>query len=87
MDMAIVAKRWFCRIIRENMRLMVNRQSISEKKKKRNLHLPYSTLKPDTNSLSLSARSNGVRPSSISHKTIKGLVSRRRDQKLLTLIW
>ena len=70
--------------IRENIRLIVNKQSISEKKKNKNLHLPYSTLKPDTNSLSPSARSNGVRLNSISHKIIKGLVSRKRDQSFTT---
>ena len=74
-------------IIRENIRLIVNKQSISEKKKNKNLHLLYSTLKPDTNSLSPSARSNGVRLNSINHSTIRGPVRRRRDQKLVKLMW
>ena len=86
-DKEMVINRWFCIIIRENIRLIVNKQSISEKKKNKNLHLLYSTLKPDTNSLSPSARSNGVRLNSINHKIIKGLVSIIRDQKFIRLRW
>ena len=62
---------------------MLNKHSISEKKKNKNLNLPYSTLNPDTSSLSLSARSKGVRPSSINHKIISGGVSKSCDQVLL----
>ena len=62
---------------------MLNRHSISEKKKKRNLNLPYSTLNLDTSSLSPSAKSKGVRLSSMSHSTIKGGVSSSWDQELL----
>lgn len=59
----------------ENIRLILSRHNISEKKKKRNLNPPYSTLNLDTNSLSLSARSKGVRLSSMSQSTISGGVS------------
>lgn len=62
--------------ITENIRLMLSKQSISEKKKNRNLKPPYSTLNLDTNSLSPSARSKGVRLSSISHRIISGGVRR-----------
>ena len=86
MDKEIVINRWFCMIIRENIRLIVNKQSISEKKKNKNLHLLYSTLKPDTNSLSPSARSNGVRLNSINHSTIRGPVRRRSNTIGVTLL-
>ena len=52
----------------ENIRLIVIKHNISEKKNNKNLHLLYSTLNLDTNSLSPSAKSNGVRPSSISQR-------------------
>ena len=57
---------------------MVNKHSISEKKNKRKPHLLYSTLNLDTSSLSLSAKSNGVRLNSINHSTIIGIINQKR---------
>lgn len=74
-----------CKTINENMRLMVNRQSISEKKKNKKPHLPYSTLNPETSSLSPSAKSKGVRPSSISHNTSIGSNSQTRVLPVMEL--
>jgi len=72
-------KEFCCIIMTENIRLIVNKHSISEKKNSKNLHLPYSTLNLDTNSLSLSAKSNGVRLNSINHKTNTGMIKGRRE--------
>lgn len=67
----------------ENIKLIVSKQSISEKKNNRNLHLLYSTLNLETNSLSLSAKSKGVRPNSINHSTSIGIIKGKWDKKFL----
>lgn len=79
MHLATFKKLVTWQISTENIRLIVSKHNISEKKKNKNLHPLYSTLNPDTSSLSLSAKSKGVRLSSISHRTIIGTISKQRE--------
>lgn len=83
MDKLIIKNLCIWQISTENIKLIVSKHNISEKKKNKNLQPLYSTLNLDTNSLSLSAKSKGVRLNSISHKTNIGIIKRHRELKLL----